>query len=163
MFLWTPYAEQPLDLSKAKGSFSPPVYQPYEELRVKKEFQPASPPQLSPPSSVNLDTGFITEDPEYQEFERDALQSMAQNNGGSLVNNNPRMRREIHSMQAADEEYRQQRQRNNMAAKRSRDRRKIREVRLAIQVAYLTKKIREIKERLAERSGQEPYCRYGSI
>lgn len=105
-----------------------------------------SPPPGSP-EFYEMDS--LTDDYEYQEFERDAFRAMAEKNGGSLLGNNPRMRRAVQTNQTADDTYRKQRERNNFAAKQSRDRRKMREVRLAFQVTYLKKKMTEMKARLA--------------
>lgn len=104
----------------------------------------------SPPLSPELyDIESLDDDVEYQAFERDALRAMAEKNGGSLLGNNPRMRRVVQTNQAADDSYRKQRERNNYAAKQSRDRRKLREVRLAFQVTFLKKKMADLKARLA--------------
>ncbi|KAG6459657.1 hepatic leukemia factor-like [Manduca sexta] len=104
----------------------------------------------SPPNSPDFfDTESLSDDVEYQAFERDALRAMAEKNGGTLLGNNPRMRRAVQTSQAADDSYRKQRERNNYAAKQSRDRRKLREVRLAFQVTYLKKKMAELRGRLA--------------
>ncbi|KPI91007.1 hypothetical protein RR46_14511 [Papilio xuthus] len=93
----------------------------------------------------------LSDDVEYQAFERDALRAMAEKNGGSLLGNNPRMRRAVQGSAAADDSYRRQRERNNHAAKQSRDRRKLREVRLAFQVTFLKKKLADLRMRLDER------------
>lgn len=104
----------------------------------------------SPPTSPDFyDSESLSEDAEYQAFERDALRAMAEKNGGTLLGNNPRMRRAVQTSQTADDSYRKQRERNNHAAKQSRDRRKIREVRLAFQVTYLKKKMAELRARIA--------------
>lgn len=112
----------------------------------------------SPPDSPDYyDTESLSDDVEYQAFERDALRAMAEKNGGTLLGNNPRMRRAVQTTQAADDSYRKQRERNNFAAKQSRDRRKLREVRLAFQVSYLKKKMADLRARLA--SGVCGRCR----
>ncbi|CAH0400116.1 unnamed protein product [Chilo suppressalis] len=104
----------------------------------------------SPPQSPELyDIESLDDDVEYQAFERDALRAMAEKNGGSLLGNNPRMRRAVQTNQAADDSYRKQRERNNYAAKQSRDRRKLREVRLAFQVTFLKKKMADLRAKLA--------------
>lgn len=103
----------------------------------------------SPPESPEFyDSESLSDDLEYQAFERDALRAMAEKNGGTLLGNNPRMRRAVLTNQAADDSYRKQRERNNYAAKQSRDRRKLREVRLAFQVTYLKKKMADLRARL---------------
>ncbi|XP_059045123.1 hepatic leukemia factor-like [Achroia grisella] len=105
---------------------------------------------LSPPESVELyDAESLCNDAEYLEFEKDALRVMAEKNGGTLLGHNPKMRRAIQTNEAADDTYRKQRQRNNFAAKQSRDRRKMREVRLSLQTTYLKKKVAELKALLA--------------
>lgn len=104
----------------------------------------------SPPQSPELyDIESLDDDAEYQAFERDALRAMAEKNGGSLLGNNPRMRRVVQTNQTADDSYRKQRERNNYAAKQSRDRRKLREVRLAFQVTFLKKKMADLRARLS--------------
>lgn len=104
----------------------------------------------SPPDSPEFyDSESLSDDVEYQAFERDALRAMAEKNGGTLLGNNPRMRRAVQTSQAADDSYRKQRERNNYAAKQSRDRRKLREVRLAFQVTYLKKKMADLRARLS--------------
>lgn len=188
MALWTPYAEEALDLSRAtvkqeRLSPMPPETIGCSPPRFYRYASPISPPtsqhflpQLphtvpgarispdpvnwtyakslgpSPPQSPELyDVDSLAEDVEYQAFERDALRAMAEKNGGCLLGNNPRMRRAVQSTQAADDTYRRQRERNNHAAKQSRDRRKLREVRLAFQVTFLRKKLAELRARLGER------------
>lgn len=104
----------------------------------------------SPPESPEFyDSESLADDVEYQAFERDALRAMAEKNGGTLLGNNPRMRRAVQTSQTADDSYRKQRERNNYAAKQSRDRRKLREVRLAFQVTFLKKKMADLRARLA--------------
>ncbi|CAG4933273.1 unnamed protein product [Parnassius apollo] len=107
---------------------------------------------LSPSESQDAyEAESLSDDVEYQAFERDALRAMAEKNGGTLLGNNPRMRRAVQTNQAADDSYRKQRERNNFAAKQSRDRRKLREVRLAFQVTFLKKKLADLRARLEER------------
>ncbi|XP_034833021.1 transcription factor VBP-like [Maniola hyperantus] len=180
MALWTPYADEALDLTKNKQvpperdrSFRPTVpdvryarvspelqesrYYNYAEYTVPTSqispneslFYRKAP---SPPHSLDsLDVDSLSDDVEYQAFERDALRVMAEKNGGALLGNNPRMRRAVQTTQAADDSYRKQRERNNHAAKQSRDRRKLREVRLAFQVTFLKKKIADLRTRIDER------------
>lgn len=113
------------------------------------------PATLSPPESPQsqkpdyMDTEVLSDDPDFQAFERDALRAMAEKNGGSLLGNNPRMRRAVQSTHAADDTYRRQRERNNYAAKQSRDRRKLREIHLALKVAYLKNEMGKLKNMLA--------------
>ncbi|CAH2041779.1 unnamed protein product, partial [Iphiclides podalirius] len=119
---------------------------------------PASPtshhvtqPSADMPSyMVDVDT--LSDDPDFQAFERDALRVMAEKNGGTLLGNNPRMRRAVQTSQAADDSYRKQRERNNYAAKQSRDRRKLREIHLALKVTYLRNELTKLKGQLASRS-----------
>ncbi|XP_026741716.1 hepatic leukemia factor-like isoform X2 [Trichoplusia ni] len=103
----------------------------------------------SPESPEFYDSESLSDDVEYQAFERDALRAMAEKNGGTLLGNNPRMRRAVQTSQTADDSYRKQRERNNYAAKQSRDRRKLREVRLAFQVTYLKKKMADLRAKLS--------------
>ncbi|XP_068630728.1 transcription factor VBP-like [Battus philenor] len=112
---------------------------------------PASPPnrRAQPSSSSLLDVDSLSDDPDFQAFEKDALRAMAEKNGGTLLGNNPRMRRAVQTSQAADDSYRRQRERNNYAAKQSRDRRKLREIHLALKVTYLQKEIAKLKSQFA--------------
>ncbi|XP_068630569.1 CCAAT/enhancer-binding protein alpha-like [Battus philenor] len=191
MSLWTPYADEALDLSRTavKRERASPEPEPLEYSPVRFYPHPSSPPdslsiphpcyvgyheapcvpsaQISPESagsgwsprsshkslspSRSLDAyeaESLSEDVEYLAFERDALRAMAEKNGGTLLGNNPRMRRAVQTNQAADDSYRKQRERNNYAAKQSRDRRKLREVRLAFQVTFLKKKLADLRARL---------------
>ncbi|KAJ8719922.1 hypothetical protein PYW07_011965 [Mythimna separata] len=104
-----------------------------------------SPPgaPASRPSDTTDAAGALSDDPDFLEYERSALQVMAARNGGSLVGDNPRMRRSVHtsSAAAADATYRTQRERNNRAAKQSRDRRKLREIHLSLKAAYLQRRV----------------------
>ncbi|XP_047997550.1 D site-binding protein-like [Leguminivora glycinivorella] len=206
--LWTPYADEALDLSKAAVKTEPvapsPPLLPYMPTTTSPvpfypamyhgypQVPPVSPmyhgypvPEMSPSSSSghdeamlsgnrmatlsppdspeanhdhqslarlsnHVDMEFLTDDPNYQAFERDALRAMAEKNGGTLLGNNPRMRRSVRSTkETVDDSYRQQRERNNFAAKQSRDRRKLREVRLALKVTYLEKEAAKLKAMLA--------------
>ncbi|CAG4933278.1 unnamed protein product [Parnassius apollo] len=117
---------------------------------------PASPTShhVSQPKrpSYMVDVDSLSDDADFQAFERDALRVMAEKNGGTLLGNNPRMRRAVQTSQAADDSYRKQRQRNNFAAKQSRDRRKLREIHLALKVTYLRNEVAKLKCQLASRS-----------
>ncbi|KAJ8719926.1 hypothetical protein PYW07_011969 [Mythimna separata] len=75
---------------------------------------------------------------------------MAAKNGGSLVGDNPRMRRSVQTSSAAvaDAAYRSVRERNNRAAKLSRDRRKLREIHLSLKAAYLQRKVAALQAAL---------------
>lgn len=71
---------------------------------------------------------------------------VAKKTGGSILGNKPRMRRVVQSNRTdTDDSYRKERERNTLAAKQNRDRRKLCGVRLALQVTYL-------KERFAEQN-----------
>lgn len=111
---------------------------------------PLSPPD-SPASKIdyNIDADVLSDDPDFQAFERDAMRAMAEKNGGTLLGNNPRMRRAVLTSQAVDDTYRKQRERNNLAAKQSRDRRKLREIHLALKVAFLKNEVGKMKAMLA--------------
>ncbi|XP_050344659.1 hepatic leukemia factor-like [Nymphalis io] len=180
MALWTPYAEEPLDLTtNVKQEVSPdstpgskvPDYR-YSSEPPSLEHENRSynccecnipPSQISPVESWNyrnapstsqsedLDVDSLSDDAEYQAFEQDAFRAMAEKNGGSLLGNNPRMRRAVQRNRDADDSYRKQREKNNYAAKQSRDRRKLREVRHAFQVTYLKKRIAKLRPKLRER------------
>lgn len=98
--------------------------------------------------SIEVDS--LSDDPDFQEFERDALRAMAEKNGGVLLGNNPKMRRAVRSNNdSSDDSYRKQRERNNYAAKQSRDRRKLREIHLALKVSYLRREVAGLKALLA--------------
>ncbi|CAG4961322.1 thyrotroph embryonic factor-like [Colias croceus] len=180
MALWTPYAEDTaLDLSTKYKSECVPYYNSYYPMYVPvpetsplsscSSFAPipTSPPlrsgMISPPDSpvsVNerkrpsymMDVDSLSDDPDFQAFERDALRAMAEKNGGTLLGNNPRMRRAVQTSQNADDSYRKQRERNNYAAKQSRDRRKLREIHLALKVTYLKNEVAKLKSQLASRA-----------
>ncbi|XP_063538713.1 D site-binding protein-like [Cydia strobilella] len=206
--LWTPYADEALDLSKAAVKAEPvvvtpsppylpympattspvpfyPMYHGYPVSQVSPMYHGYPVPEMSPSSSSgqeeamlsgnrmaalsppdspeadhsrqsltrlsnHVDMEFLTDDPNYQAFERDALRAMAEKNGGTLLGNNPRMRRSVRTTkETVDDSYKQQRERNNFAAKQSRDRRKLREVRLALKVTYLEKEAAKLKAMLA--------------
>lgn len=99
-----------------------------------------------------IDVDSLSDDPDFQAFERDALRAMAEKNGGTLLGNNPRMRRAVQTTQAADDSYRKQRERNNFAAKQSRDRRKLREIHLALKVTYLKNELTKLKSLLGSQT-----------
>ncbi|XP_023950021.1 transcription factor VBP-like [Bicyclus anynana] len=149
-----------------------PVYVPIGETPVSpvssctsypKSISPPRSGLISPPESpvsVNerkrpsymMDVDILSDDPDFQAFERDALRAMAEKNGGTLLGNNPRMRRAVQTSQAADDSYRKQRERNNYAAKQSRDRRKLREIHLALKVTYLKNEVAKLKSLLGNRA-----------
>lgn len=142
---YTGYTEQTFSVPSAQ--ISPESVGRWSPLTYRQKTISSAP---SPPHSPELyDIESLDDDVEYQAFERDALRAMAEKNGGSLLGNNPRMRRAVQTNQAADDSYRKQRERNNYAAKQSRDRRKLREVRLAFQVTFLKKKMADLRARLA--------------
>lgn len=125
-----------------------------------RPFTPNIIPTLSPPISpgssgrrpFSLIDDSLSDDPDFQAFERDALRVMAEKNGGTLLGDNPRMRRAVGSnSETNNDSYRKQRERNNFAAKQSRDRRKLREIHLALKVSYLKKEIVGLKSLLASR------------
>lgn len=63
------------------------------------------------------------------------------------------MRRSVQSRnEAEDEAYRQQRERNNHAAKQSRNRRKLREIHLALKVSYLRREVANLKAILSTKA-----------
>ncbi|KAJ8719312.1 hypothetical protein PYW08_011487 [Mythimna loreyi] len=128
-------------------SYQPVSYQPvsYQPVSYAAAVVPSTSPESTAASQLSngsdfFDTESLSDDQEYQIFEQDALRAMAEKNGGSLLGNNPRMRRAVQASQTADDSYRKQRERNNYAAKQSRDRRKLRELRLALKVSFLEKK-----------------------
>ncbi|XP_013191490.1 transcription factor VBP-like [Amyelois transitella] len=156
--------EQPLDLTKKSciPQTQPATYYVYSHLPRQPSYEyiyqapyTVPSPLITPPETANRpsssvqcsDTESLAEDVEYLEFERDALHAMAERNGGRLLSDNPRMRRAVQGSGEGDDTYRKQRERNNVAAKQSRDRRKLREMRLTLQVTFLKKKLRQMKAR----------------
>ncbi|CAH0726820.1 unnamed protein product, partial [Brenthis ino] len=146
--------------------YTQPIYVPLAETSPVSScsgYAPISPVRtgvISPPDSpvsINerkrpsymMDVDTLSDDPDFQAFERDALRAMAEKNGGTLLGNNPRMRRAVQTSQNADDSYRKQRERNNFAAKQSRDRRKLREIHLALKVTYLKNEMAKLKSMLA--------------
>ncbi|KAG6439679.1 transcription factor VBP [Manduca sexta] len=131
-----PRYEQVYQTSVTRHDLSPPA-SPVQDQPMKRTFD-------------MVDVDCLSDDPEFQAFERDALRAMAEKNGGTLLGNNPRMRRTVQSKnETADESYKRQRERNNFAAKQSRDRRKLREVHLALKVTYLRREVAALKAMLA--------------
>ncbi|KAJ8719300.1 hypothetical protein PYW08_011475 [Mythimna loreyi] len=106
--------------------------------------------RLAPEPSIEApDT--LSDDLDFQDFEESALSVMAARNGGALLCSNPRMRRCVRASSAdvaADDAYLQKRDRNNLAAKRSRDRRKLREIHLTLKASYLKKQVAALRARL---------------
>ncbi|KAI5643269.1 basic region leucine zipper domain-containing protein [Phthorimaea operculella] len=131
----------------AESSCSYEVRSPVE-YRPPTLSPPESPPSVKPRNYV-AEAEVLSDDPDFQAFERDALRAMAEKNGGTLLGNNPRMRRAVQTTQAVDDSYRKQRERNNFAAKQSRDRRKLREIHLALKVAYLKNEVTKLKAQLS--------------
>ncbi|XP_045451960.1 transcription factor VBP-like [Melitaea cinxia] len=121
-------------------------------------------PSSSPDSSstenfphIMADVDALQNDPNFLIFERNALRAMSEKNGGTLLAHNPRMRRAVQTDQNVDDSYRKQRERNNFAAKQSRDKRKLREIRLALKVTYLSNEVSRLKEFI--HSKKCPHCR----
>ncbi|CAG9788221.1 unnamed protein product [Diatraea saccharalis] len=139
--------------------WSPPLIYESEAINHFQRYKPfgSLPSAANPPEEYDVES--LDNDIEYQAFERDALQAMAEKNGGSLLGTNPRMRRIVHTNQAADDNYRRQREKNNFAAKQSRDKRRLREVRLALKVTFLKKKRDELRAMLAAGVCGRCYCR----
>ncbi|XP_012545631.1 transcription factor VBP [Bombyx mori] len=128
------------------------IYQSYPRTNLSPPISPEQYENMRKRSLSMVDSDYLSDDPDFQEFERVALRTMAEKNGGTLLGNNPRMRRTVQSKnETADETYRRQRERNNYAAKQSRDRRKLREIHLALKVNYLRKELSSLKAVLASR------------
>lgn len=180
MPLWVPHSEEALDLSRPvkeeRVSPAPGMKRytyPYRPPRgcdfILQNSDDVSPAQIgvpqiypiaswdskttpSPQQSPELyDKDPLSDDIEYQAFEMNAMRAMSERNGGSLLGTNPRMRRSVQSKQGEDDSYKEQRARNNFAAKQSRDRRKLREMRLALQVTFLRKKLVNLRSAVSER------------
>ncbi|KAJ2951517.1 hypothetical protein O0L34_g13667 [Tuta absoluta] len=149
-----PYPSYPYGVPSAQMSPVSAASTCSYEVRSPVEFRPPtlSPPESPPsvkPTNYMAEAEILSDDPDFQAFERDALRAMAEKNGGTLLGNNPRMRRAVQTTQAVDDSYRKQRERNNFAAKQSRDRRKLREIHLALKVAYLKNEVTKLKAQLA--------------
>ncbi|CAH0686502.1 unnamed protein product [Spodoptera exigua] len=124
-------------------------------------YQSASAPSPSPvpcaavslreSSTANLEDGDISDDEDFQIFEKTAMDAMALRNGGTILASNPRMRRTVRSA-AEDDAYRRTRERNNAAAKQSRDRRKLREIHLSLKVTYLKRQLATLKAALGSQT-----------
>ncbi|CAG9135459.1 unnamed protein product [Plutella xylostella] len=84
-----------------------------------------------------LPCGSSPPDVRYEAFRSAMLVAMRARNGGSLSASNPRMRRAVRGAAGAGAGYQARRERNNAAAKRSRDLRRAREDELAIRAAFL--------------------------
>lgn len=166
-------------ISSYEGPFTPQLFPISDRITtqmqttsVERLFTPVVPGgiTLSPPVSpqavkrqYSMVDDSLSDDPDFQAFERDALRAMAENNGGAVLGNNPRMRRNIRSNNgSADDSFRKQRERNNFAAKQSRDRRKLREIHLALKVSYLKREMSGLKSALASRicNRCDQSCRY---
>ncbi|KAF9416499.1 hypothetical protein HW555_006166 [Spodoptera exigua] len=113
----------------------------------------APPAAISPPKSspADYEDAEISEDEDFQLFKKIAMDAMAMRNGGMLVGSNPRMRRTVRSA-AEDDAYRRTREKNNAAAKQSRDRRKLREIHLSLKVTYLKRQLAELKAALSSQT-----------
>ncbi|XP_059045122.1 transcription factor VBP-like [Achroia grisella] len=100
---------------------------------------------------LSVDDDELSDDPSYQEFEQNALRVMTEKNGGVLLGDYPRMRRAVitTSKDAAEDGYKQRRLKNNIAAKQSRDRRKMREIHLGLKANYLKKELARLQAQLA--------------
>lgn len=131
---------------------------------------PKDPLSLAATSSI-LDS---TSAEKYANFRKRMLEQIHAANGGSVVVNNPKMRRISHNNKAISEEtnnneiqfcssdklknncssekdeaYFERRKKNNAAAKKSRDRRRIKEDEIAIRAAFLERENIELKFELA--------------
>ncbi|CAH2090000.1 unnamed protein product [Euphydryas editha] len=114
---------------------------------------PYSPDSENPRNRPNFmaDADNLENDPEFQAFARHAIKAMTEKNGGSLLGRNPRMRRAVQTGHNVDDSYRKQRERNNLAAKQSRDKRKLREIELALKVTFLSNKNAGLKAVLSSK------------
>ncbi|CAG9788220.1 unnamed protein product [Diatraea saccharalis] len=95
----------------------------------------------SPPKNSN---------PDFEVSERKNLMTMMAEKNCERTVDYPRMRRIVHSINpdASNEDYKKKREKNNIAAKQSRHRRKIKEIDLGLQVANLKKEIAILKATL---------------
>ncbi|KAH9639159.1 hypothetical protein HF086_018227 [Spodoptera exigua] len=115
--------------------------------------QPALSAAVSPAKCAtdDIEDAEISDDPDFQRYEKAAMDAMAMRNGGMLVGSNPRMRRTVRSA-AEDDAYRRTREKNNAAAKQSRDRRKLREIHLSLKVTYLKRQLVALKAALGSQA-----------
>lgn len=153
--MYVPVAESS-PLSSCSGYIPQPALSPMRTGVISPPDSPVSVNDRKRPAYM-MDVDSLSDDPDFQAFERDAIRAMAEKNGGTLLGNNPRMRRAVQTTQNADDSYRKQRERNNFAAKQSRDRRKLREIHLALKVTYLKNEVAKLKSLLATSSC--PRCR----
>jgi ribosomal protein L32 len=126
---------------------------PLSPVLSARNLSPPESPVSQAPRKSYMDVDDLSDDPDFQAFERDAMRAMAEKNGGTLLGNNPRMRRAVRSMNqdSTNDLYRKQRERNNFAAKQSRDRRKLREIHLALKVSFLKNEVASLKTKLSTR------------
>ncbi|CAH0686510.1 unnamed protein product [Spodoptera exigua] len=113
----------------------------------------APPAAVSPPKSspADYEDAEISEDEDFQLFKKISMDAMAMRNGGTILASNPRMRRTVRSA-AEDDAYRRTREKNNAAAKQSRDRRKLREIHLSLKVTYLKRQLATLKAALGSQT-----------
>ncbi|XP_035438086.2 transcription factor VBP-like [Spodoptera frugiperda] len=119
---------------------------------------PAPPAAVSAPKSSTAEIkDDLADDPDFQRYAEAAMSAMAARNGGALIGNNPHMRRTVRSQAhtgaaAEDDAYRRNREKNNAAAKQSRDRRKLREIQLSLQVSYLKRRLAALQRSAGARA-----------
>ncbi|XP_022826967.1 D site-binding protein-like [Spodoptera litura] len=118
---------------------------------------PSSSPPPGPPAAVSAPVLTAELDPDYQRYVEAAMAAIRAHQGGTLVGNNPNMRRAVrsqaHAGTAAEADaYRRTREKNNAAAKKSRDRRKLREVELSVELSYLKQQLAALKATLRSRA-----------
>ncbi|CAH1637108.1 unnamed protein product [Spodoptera littoralis] len=127
----------------------------------------SSPPPGPPATAQDKSTAELEfEDPDYRRYVDAAMAAIKNHQGGTLVGSNPNMRRAVRSQAQAgtvaeDDAYRRTREKNNAAAKKSRDRRKLREVELSVEVSYLKQQLAALKATLRSRACTR--CRRSSL
>ncbi|CAH0686509.1 unnamed protein product [Spodoptera exigua] len=122
-------------------------------------YQSATATSVSPAkcSTDNLEDAEISDDPDFQRYEKAAMDAIVSRNGGTIIASNPRMRRAVrlqpHTGAAVeDDAYRRTREKNNAAAKQSRYRRKLREIHLSLKVTYLKRQLAALKAALGSQT-----------
>ncbi|CAH1637102.1 unnamed protein product [Spodoptera littoralis] len=133
----------------------------YHSLSTRSSSPPPGPPATSPAPEISAEL-----DPDYHRYVEAAMAAIKDHQGGTLVGSNPNMRRAVRSQAhagtaAEDDAYRRTREKNNAAAKKSRDRRKLREVELSVEVSYLKQQLAALKATLRSRACTR--CRRSSL
>ncbi|XP_011548808.3 hepatic leukemia factor [Plutella xylostella] len=114
-----------------------PGYYEHAEVSTSPVKRKQKRPFTAMTAALPVPSGSAPPDVRYEAFRSAMLDAIRARNGGSLSASNPRMRRAVRGAAAAGAGYQARRERNNAAAKRSRDLRRAREDELAIRAAFL--------------------------